>query len=117
MIDRDILDKYDFNVYIVDGEIGLYAYRQKYQTHSSTETGVLRYVECDTSSYTSVKLPMTIQYHEEIAYLLDNEEWLDEDLANWEEYDNWVGAEYLTEGEIPAIIKSYLEHLPNYELE
>lgn len=117
MIDQDILDKYDFNVYIVDGEIGLYAYRQKYQTHSSTKTGVLRYVECDTSNYTSVKFPLTVQYAEEIAYLLDNEEWLDQDPDGWEEYDDWVGPEYLTRAEIPAIIYSYLAHLPNYELE
>ena len=117
MIDQDILDKYDFNVYIIDGEIGLYAYRQKYQTHTSTKSGVLRYVETDTANYTSVKFPMTVQYHEEISFLLENDDWLDGDVIQWEEYDDWIGTEDLTKEDCPAIIKSYLEHLPDYELE
>ncbi len=115
------LDKYDFNVYIIDGEIGLYAYRQRYGTHSITSrdkmTEERRELETDTANYTSVKFPMTIQYHEEISFLLENDNWLDGDVAQWEEYDDWIGAEDLTKEDCPAIIKSYLDHLPDYELE
>ena len=115
------MDNYDYNIYIADGEIGLYAYRQRYATHSITSrdkmTEERRALETDTSNYTSVKFPMTSQYHDEIAYLLDNQEWQETPLEDWEEYDDWVGPETLTRDEMPAMIASFLEHLPDYELE
>ncbi len=113
----DILDKYDYNIYVADGEVSLSAYRQCYETHLVNGVPSGRYVATDTRNYTSLRLPMNQGYAEEIAHLLAIEDWQDLPPENLEEFDEWPTLEFLTRGETPAIIKSYLEHLPDYELE
>ncbi len=110
------LDKYDYNIYIANGIASLVAYRQRYQTLTINGQDKVA-VETDTGNYSVLPLPMAGEYHDEITYLLDNPEWDLEDLENWEEYDEWVGRDYLTRDETPAMIASFLDHLPNYDLE
>ncbi len=108
----DILDKYDYNIYVVDGEVILSAYRQCYQEYKG-----VRELTTDTRNYTSLQLPLTDDYLEENQYLLGLDDLSEVSIKDLEEFDDWVLIEYLTRGETPAIIKSYLEHLPDYELE
>lgn len=96
---------YDINVYVDGDEIlNLSAYELLIQGEGFTT---------NTEKYHTLKIPMTRQYHEEIAYLLDNEDWVGED---WEDHDWWHTTEYLTEGDTPVMLKEWVESLPNYEL-
>ena len=106
------LKDYDYNIYVADGEISLSAYRLCHEEHKG-----VKHLTTDTANYTSLRLPMTEEYHEEITYLLSLEDWQDIPAEDLEEFDDWVGLDYLTRDDTPAIIKSFLDHLPEYEIE
>lgn len=104
------LEKYDYNVYVSYGEIGLYAYKQEIVKPNHFQT--------KTDDYTSIRFPLTEAHAEEIMCLLNLEDWADYlSDSPWDEYDDWLSADELLKRQPPAIIKSYLDHLPDYEME
>jgi len=50
-----------------------------------------------------------------VAYVLDSENW-DEVRGSWDGYSEWNTTEYLTKGEAPSRIKTWLRKLPTYDL-
>jgi hypothetical protein len=98
--------EYDFNIYVIDGVLSLSAYQLEIASNGQRQ---LR-----TDNYITKYYPMTEENYEEITYLLDSEDWIDE-LSNWEEYDAWGYNEHLTEGEVPASITEWVNSLPEYE--
>lgn len=110
------LDKYDFNIYVSNGIASLVAYKQRYQTLTINGEDKVA-IETDTANHSVLPIPMVDEYSEEVAHLLDNEQWDLEDLDDWDEYDDWVGSTFLTRDGVPAMIVSFLDHLPDYELE
>lgn len=101
--------KYDYNVYVVDGYITLTAYRQQ---HVITAMGE-RFMEGDYAKSITLKMPMTVQYFDEIAYLLHFDQW---NKVDWEEYDDWLPDEYLTYESAPKAIFDWVCLLPNYDI-
>jgi hypothetical protein len=99
------IDKYDINIYVIDNVLHLLAYEL-----SKTSTG---FYTCDYEKEIALLIPMDNQHHEEIAYLLDSEEWNDGE-HDWEEYDEWETTDYLKEGNTPFLIKTWVRSLPEY---
>ena len=100
-----MIDQYDINIYVSDNVLHLLAYELSVTNDGS-------YI-CDYEEETALLIPMDKQHHEEIAYLLDSEEWNDGE-HDWEEYDEWNTTDYLKVGNTPAIIRTWVESLPEY---
>lgn len=101
-------DDYDYNIWGSDvWEISLCAYRQ-YRENGFLQTD---YESCDVIKFNVNDHP------EEFSYLL-NAEYPDESFPDGiEDYDDWVGFDYLTEGNTPASILEWLGNLPEYTRE
>ncbi len=106
------LKDYDYNIYVADGEVSLSAYRLCHQEYKG-----VKHLTVDSANYTSLRLPLTDDYLEENQYLLGLDDLSEVSVKDLEEFDDWVGLDYLTRDDTPAIIKSFLEHLPEYEIE
>jgi len=104
-----MLDQYDINIFVDEDnqQLNLTAYELMYQNGELC---------CNTDTYTTLRIPMTIQYFDEIAYLLDNENWLDniDELAG---YDEWNTSDYLKVGTTPKMIAEWADGLLPYEEE
>lgn len=100
-------NQYDFNVWISEGILALCAYELE-------ETG--DGLQCRTDKFLVKDFEMIEQNHDVIAYLLDNEEWNNGDVSEWDEYDDWFDVAYLTQGDTPAIITEWVNNLPEYEV-
>ncbi len=98
---------YDYNVYVLDGVLSLTAYQLEIASNGQ--------IQMRTDNYISEHYPMTPENHDAVAYLLDNEEWAD-DIAGWDEHDDWHGIDYLTQGNTPAMITEWVNNLPEYEM-
>ena len=100
--------EYDFNTYVLDGITHVCAYQIEISSGG--------YVQTRTDNFITLSIDMTKENRDVIAYLLDNDEWDEEDLSNWNEYDKWYDESYLTEGDAPVMITEWLDNLPEYEM-
>lgn len=98
---------YDYNIYVLDGVLSLSAYQLEIASNGQ--------IQIRTDNYVSEHYQMTPENHDVISYLLDSEDWAD-DIAGWDEIDMWRGKEYLTEGNVPAMIAEWVNNLPEYEM-
>lgn len=98
---------YDYNIYVLDGVLSLSAYQLEIAPNGHTQIR--------TDNFKTLDIPMIESNKDEIAYLLDSEEWED-DAYGWDEYDAWRGCDYLTEGDTPAMIAEWVNRLPEYEM-
>ena len=60
---------------------------------------------------THLDIPMDEENHAVVAYLLDNENWQDQ---NWMDYDYWDTTNWLLEEESPFMLKVWARSLPYY---
>ena len=97
--------EYDYNVYVSEDVLSLCAYEQELSATGQLQTR--------TDKYKTLKIELTEANHEEIAYLLNTEDWQDDN--EWNEYDSWHDLNYLIEGDTPEVIKNWLDKLPEYE--
>lgn len=101
---KDTIDLYDINIYCAgDGIVSLSAYELKEDAKGTYST--------NTSKCITLNIPMDEMHWNEVAYLLDSEEWEDQD---WEDYDYWNTTNYLLEGEAPFMIAVWVRSLPFY---
>jgi len=98
---------YEYNIYVLDGVLSLSAYQLEIASNGQ--------VQVRTDNYVSERYDMTPENHDVISYLLDSDDWAD-DIAYWDEHDDWHGLEYLTEGDVPAMIAEWVNNLPEYEM-
>jgi hypothetical protein len=126
---------YDFNVYVVDGEVRLSAYEVKYLDNPENAVPV----ETNTSNYHTLVIPMTMAHYGEVAYLVEDPKWhtadddavyrmIDTDkptelerravaIDNWQDYDAWVGGDEWYDGLPTQRLKDWVDGLPEYEPE
>jgi hypothetical protein len=98
------IDLYDINIWCGgEGFLTITAYQLQEDKEGKYAT--------DTSKYLFLNVPMDEKHHEVIAYLLDSEEWEEQD---WEDHDYWNTTNYLLEGETPFMIKVWVRSLPYY---
>jgi 2-polyprenyl-6-methoxyphenol hydroxylase-like FAD-dependent oxidoreductase len=98
-----MIDLYDVNVYCDGDVLFVTAYELKQDKSGAYAT--------NTDRYATLPIPMVDENHQLIAYLLDNEEWQEQE---WEDYDFWHTVDYLIEGNIPPRIAEFVTSLPFY---
>jgi len=103
----DVIDVYDINIYCSNNILHLTAYKL---VRLGYDGNTLR---SEMNESVTLRLPMDEAHFEEVAYLLDSEDWFF-DVEEWDEYDFWDTTDYLKVGNTPELIKNWVESLPPY---
>jgi hypothetical protein len=104
--DLGAVNEYDYNLWASDNSVlRLTAYELTYCENGKTVTGT------NHEQYVTLEIPLTEENGEVVAYLLDTEDWRDQD---WTDFDDWVGRDHLTAGVPPKMITDFLDSLTAY---
>ena len=109
---------FDVNVYVVDGVVNVIFYKLIYSDQLNGEV-----IGADTSENgVAGKLALNIHSRntdevEAIRYALDAQEYDEQQLNYWEEFDEWNTTDWFLAGETPRILREFYDGLEPYEPE
>ncbi len=109
---------FDVNVYVIDGVVNVIFYKLIY---SDALNGTV--IGADTSSNGEAgKLTLNIHSRdaeevEAIRYALDAQEYDEQQLNYWEEFDEWNTTDWFLQGDTPKIFRDFYDGLEPYEPE
>ncbi len=109
---------FDVNVYVIDGVVNVIFYKLIY---SDALNGTV--IGADTSSNGEAgKIALNIHSRdaeevEAIRYALDAQEYDEQQLNYWEEFDEWNTTDWFLQGDTPKIFRDFYDGLEPYEPE
>jgi len=109
---------FDVNVYVIDGAVNVIFYKLIY---SDALNGTV--IGADTSPNGEVgKITLNIHSRdaeevEAIRYALDAQEYDEQQLNYWEEFDEWNTTDWFLQGDTPKIFRDFYNGLEPYEPE
>lgn len=109
---------FDVNVYVADGEVNVIFYKLIYADSLNGNIIGADTSEAGEAGRVSLNIHGTdTDTVEAIRYALDSEEYDEEPLNSWEEYDSWNTSDWFMQGESPKIFREYYDGLEAYEPE
>jgi len=101
--------EYDLNVYVVDGVARLSAYEYTYSDSDDPQPN-----GTEMSKFVTLEVPMDEAHHDEVAFLLSDEDWHESPVEDWQDFDSpWENMAWLETA--PASIRAWGDALAEYE--